>query len=344
MHHGRKRTATLVATLIALLTALVTVGIGLAGTQMASAEPDLETVKKQVETLDHQAEAASERYNDARVKVVAVRTTMSALESDLARQQKVVDGMKDQVAQMVVDQYQGSALSTTSQVILSNNPDAFLDNLNAVSSYYNQRGQAMAEYSTQLERLELRKDAVGAESRRLSALAEQMAAEKAEIDDKAAKTQALLDRLEARERATLMRTNAPSRDLQGAGRYSGPFPDVKATGRAAAAVEFAKAQVGKSYVYGATGPNAFDCSGLTMRAWGAAGVSLPHSSNAQQSSGMRVSESELIPGDLVFYYSPVSHVGIYIGNGLIVDAQNPRAGVKVSGLHSMPYSGAVRPG
>jgi len=340
VHHGRKRTATLVATLIALLTALVTVGIGLAGTQTATAKPDLKTVKKQVEKLDREAEAASERYNDAKVKVDAIRTTMSALKADLTRQQKVVNAMKDQVAQMVVDQYQGSALSTTSQVVLSNNPDAFLDNLNAVSSYYNQRGEVMADYSTQLERLKLRKEAVATESRRLTELAKQMAAEKAAIDQKAAKTQALLDRLESRQRAIFVRTYA-----QSSGRsYSGPLPDVEATGRAAVAVKYALAQVGKSYVYGATGPNSFDCSGLTMRAWGTAGVSLPHSSNAQQGSGMRVSESELIPGDLVFYYSPVSHVGIYIGKGLIVDAQNPRSGVRVSGLHSMPYSGAVRPG
>jgi len=338
--HGRKRTATVVATLIALLTALVTVGIGLAGPQTASAKPDLKTVKKQVEKLDHEAEIASERYNEAKVKVAAIRTTMSALKADLARQQKVVDQMRDQVAEMVVEQYQGSALSTTSQVVLSNNPDAFLDNLNAVSSYYNQRGEVMADYSTQLERLELRKKAVAAESRRLTRLAKQMAAEKAAIDDKAARTQALLDRLESRQRAAFVRTYA-----QSSGRdYSGPLPKVEASGRAAAAVKYALAQVGKSYVYGAAGPNAFDCSGLTMRAWGAAGVALPHSSNAQQSSGMRVSESELIPGDLVFYYSPVSHVGIYIGDGLIVDAQNPRSGVKVSRLHSMPYSGAVRPG
>lgn len=340
MHHGRKRTATFVATLIALITAFVTVGIGLSATQTASAEPDLKTIKQQVEKLDREAAAASERYNDAKVKVVAIRTTMSALKADLTRQQKVVDAMKDQVAQMVVEQFQGSALSTTSQVVLSNDPDAFLDNLNAVSSYYNQRGEVMADYGTQLERLELRKDAVAAESRRLTDLAKQMAAEKAAIDEKAAKAQAILDRLESRQRAAVVRTYAQSSGRE----YSGPLPDVKATGRAAAAVKFALAQVGKSYVYGATGPNSYDCSGLTMRAWGAAGVSLPHSSNAQQGSGMRVSESELIPGDLVFYYSPVSHVGIYIGNGLIVDAQNPRAGVKVSGLHSMPYSGAVRPG
>ena len=120
---------------------------------------------------------------------------------------------------------------------------------------------------------------------------------------------------------------------------------VPASGRAAAAISYAMAQVGDAYVYGAMGDNAFDCSGLTMRAWGAAGVGLPHSSSAQYGSGPHISASALQPGDLVFYYSPISHVGMYIGNGLIVHAANPehRRG-QVTGLYSMPYVGAVRPG
>ena len=81
-----------------------------------------------------------------------------------------------------------------------------------------------------------------------------------------------------------------------------------------------------------------------MAAWAQAGVSLPHSSSAQYSSGRHISESELQPGDLVFYYSPISHVGMYIGNGQIVNALNPGSGVQISGLHDMPYAGAVRPG
>jgi cell wall-associated NlpC family hydrolase len=110
------------------------------------------------------------------------------------------------------------------------------------------------------------------------------------------------------------------------------------------AVAYAKSKIGNAYVYGAAGPSAFDCSGLTMAAWSQAGVSLPHSSSAQYSSGRHISESELQPGDLVFYYSPISHVGMYIGNGKIVNALNPGAGVVISGLHDMPYVGAVRPG
>jgi cell wall-associated NlpC family hydrolase len=330
--NGRKRIAAIAATLITLSTALVAVGIGVA-TPSASAKPDLETVKKQVEKYDHLAEQASERYNDAQVKLDQTKAKLEALNADLARQQQVVDAMREQVASMVVDQYQGDALSTTSQVVLSNNPDAFLENLNAVSAYNNQRGEVMKEFSTELDRLKLRKAAVKDEATRLSALQKKMAAEKAEIDDKAAKAQALLDKLESEARAKIL-----------SGGWTGEIPDVDASGRAAIAVRFEMRRVGKGYSYGAAGPNGYDCSGRRMRAWGMAGVGLPHSSSAQQGSGTRVSESELQPGDLVFYYSPVSHVGMYIGNGLIVNALNPGSGVRVSGLHSMPYAGAVRPG
>jgi cell wall-associated NlpC family hydrolase len=330
--YGRKRIAAISAALISLLIALVGVGLVVA-TPSANAKPDLETVKKQVEKYDHEAEQASERFNDARVKLETTRTKLDALNADLTRQEQVVDQMRQQVATMVVDQYQGDALSTTSQVVLSSNPDAFLDNLNAVSAYNTQRAQVLQQSGTQLDRLKLRQAAVPAEAARLQKLQDTMAAEKARIDEKAAKAKAVLDDLEAEARAKIL-----------SGGWTGPLPNVQASGRAAAAVRFAMAQVGKAYVYGAAGPNAYDCSGLTMRAWGAAGVGLPHSSSAQQGSGTRVSESELRPGDLVFYYSPVSHVGMYIGHGLIVNALNPGAGVRVSGLHSMPYAGAVRPG
>jgi cell wall-associated NlpC family hydrolase len=120
--------------------------------------------------------------------------------------------------------------------------------------------------------------------------------------------------------------------------------DAAVSGRAGAAVSYAMSQVGDAYVYGAAGPSSYDCSGLTMMAWAQAGVGLPHSSSAQFGSGPHVSSRDLQPGDLVFYYSPISHVAIYIGNGLIVHAAHPGAGVRVAGVFSMPYSGAVRPG
>jgi len=328
---GRKRTTA--RKIVAAAFAITLSGSIVQAAAPATAKPDVESVQKKVDRLFQQAEAASERYNSARTQLDSSATTLKALNADLASQEAVVSKLRDQVAAVVVSQYQGQALSTASQVVLSEDPSAFLDNLNTVSAYNSQRGEVMERYSVELSRLELRKKAVQQESKLLSDTEKQLAKDKSDIDARAAAATAQLNGLQADQRAQVL-----------AGDYSGPLPSVSASGRAAAAVHYALAQVGKSYVYGAAGPSAFDCSGLTMRAWGAAGVGLPHSSNAQQGYGTRVSESQLQPGDLVFYYSPVSHVGMYIGNGLIVNAENPSVGVRVTGLHSLPYAGAVRPG
>ncbi len=118
--------------------------------------------------------------------------------------------------------------------------------------------------------------------------------------------------------------------------------DVAVSDRAQIAVQTALAQVGDAYVYGAAGPDAFDCSGLTMYSWAAAGVSISHASSVQPSQGTPVSISSLQPGDLVFYYSPISHVGIYVGNGQLVHAANPSRPVEVVSVYSMPIAMAIR--
>lgn len=114
------------------------------------------------------------------------------------------------------------------------------------------------------------------------------------------------------------------------------------SGRASQAVAYALAQVGKPYVMGSTGPSAYDCSGLMLASYRSAGVGLPRTSQAQYGAGRSVSMSNIQPGDLVFYYSGISHVGMYIGNGRIVDAANPRKGVRVTSLTSMPVAGVRR--
>jgi cell wall-associated NlpC family hydrolase len=120
-------------------------------------------------------------------------------------------------------------------------------------------------------------------------------------------------------------------------------PAAAASSAAQTAVNTALAQVGDRYVYGATGPNSFDCSGLTSFSYKAAGISLPRTSKAQSAFGTPVSKGNLQPGDLVFFYSPVSHVAMYIGNGQIVHALNSSKPVQVMKLDSMPsYAGARR--
>ncbi|NNG18040.1 C40 family peptidase [Naumannella sp. ID2617S] len=122
-----------------------------------------------------------------------------------------------------------------------------------------------------------------------------------------------------------------------------PRAAVSSTGTGkAAAVNFALAQVGKPYGYGATGPSSYDCSGLTQASLRAAGVSIPRTSQAQAGGGQRISLSQAQPGDVVVYYSGASHVGLYIGDGKIVHSSRPGKPVSVVSATSMPVSGVVR--
>lgn len=297
-------------------------------------KPTIDQVKAKVDRLYHKAEIATEHYDNARTKVQSSQKTLSALDADLKRQQKVVDGMRSQVAAMVVQQYQGQSLSNASQVVLAKNPKAFVDNVSAMSSYDSQRGNVMSRYATELQRLQLRKKAVHQEYGGLAATKRQLAADKATIAKNAAAAKRQLNTLTQEQQA----------QMQSGGSVSGPVSAPTGSGKGAQALRFALAQVGKPYVWGAAGPSSYDCSGLTMAAYASVGISLPHSAAAQAGMGTPVSESQLQPGDLVFYYSPISHVGMYVGHGMIVNAENPSVGVKIAPVNEMPFAGAVRLG
>jgi cell wall-associated NlpC family hydrolase len=307
--------------------------VGLVPSTPAQAEPDIADVKAQVDRLYHEAEQASERYNDARLELAELKRDLGVVTADQARQDKRLRAVRDQVRDAVIRTYEGHDLSAVGQVALSGDPSSFLSQMSTMSAYDDLTDQLFDSYSAEVKALGIRYQATARRTSEVAALQDRLAEEKATIEDKLDEAKSLLARLEAEEREEIL-----SRD-------SDRLPAaVPASGRAAAAIQYAMAQVGKAYVYGAAGPNAFDCSGLTMMAYAQAGVGLPHSSSAQFSSGPRIAESDLMPGDLVFYYSPISHVGMYIGNGMIVHAANPGEGVRVSPLHSMPYVGAVRPG
>lgn len=331
MLNGRKRTMArpFGAALSGLALAAV---VGVIPSTPAQAEPNIDDVKARVDTLYHQAEQASERYNNAKIELQELRHDMASLKADQARQDDRLGAVQKQVKDSIVRQYEGESLSAVGQVVVSNDPKSFLSQLSTMSAFNDMQSQLFSDYSTQLKALDIRREATEKRAAEVAATQKKLAAEKATIDKKFSEAKALLGRLEAQQREALT------------SRSTVRTPPVAASGNAAAAVQFAMAQVGDAYVYGAAGPDAWDCSGLTMMAWAQAGVALPHSSSAQYNSGPHIAESDLQPGDLVFYYSPISHVGMYIGNGMIVNAENPSAGVKVTSLHSMPYVGAVRPG
>ena len=325
MLHGHKRLTT------AFAGALLVGAVAFVPTSPAQAEPDIDDVQARVDKLYHEAEQASERHNDARIELEEIQRELDAVRADQQRQDKQMSSAREQVRDSIVRTYQGQNLSAVGQVVVADDPSAFLAQMSTLSAYDGLQDQLFDTYSIEVEALDIRRQATAAQAAELAAVEEELAEEKATIDEKVDEAEALLSRLEAEEREALeAREAVVSRDAQ-------------RTETAPVSVP-ALAQVGKSYVYGAAGPSAFDCSGLTMMAWRQAGVSLPHSSSAQYGGGTKVSTSALQPGDLVYYYSPISHVGIYIGNGQIVHAANPSTGVQVTGVNSMPLVGATRPG
>ena len=185
-------------------------------------------------------------------------------------------------------------------------------------------------------RLEAARQARLAAERRAAAAAQ--AQERARL---AAEARASRGRATAAQAPTVSAPSAPA--VSTSSSAPAPAPAGASSGRASAAVAAAYSRLGSPYVWGAAGPSTFDCSGLTMWAWARGGVSLPHSSQAQYGSGRHVSQSEVQPGDLVFYGSPIHHVGIYVGGGQMISAPHTGTVVKVQSAFRSDYVGAVRP-
>jgi cell wall-associated NlpC family hydrolase len=331
-------------------TAVVAGVIFIQGAAGADPKPTLDQAKAQVAELQHKAEVAGEAANNLRGQIKASNDRVKALQSGIKTQQVQVDGVKRQIGSLAVAGYQTSGISTTAQLLLSTNPDQFLSQASTAQAFAGQQNSALRRFQSAQGKLADLQASEQSELAALRAVQAQQDSLKKQIETNLGAAEKVLGKLSDAERARIAAQNAQeaaaarnSRPSRGSSRMDN-LPLPPASGRAATAVQVALAQMGDPYVWAAAGPNSYDCSGLTMYAWGKAGVSLSHSAAAQSGEGRPVSKSQLQPGDLVFYYSPISHVGMYIGNGRIVHASRPGKPVKTDPVDLMPYSGAVRPG
>jgi len=317
----------------------------------AQAAPNLEQVRNQVMDLESKAESATERYNEARNELADVRRTLDALKAKVRRERREMREILGAVDDLARAAYTSGGLDTSLQVLLSDDPNEFLAQAAALDAV--QRGQAAALRKTATARLRLAQSeaAVLDKEARAKDLRSRMKDSKQEADDRLADAERLLANLEEEERQRLAQMAREEREaaraaaaaaaaaLNSGSGSSSAGGGFTGSGRAAKAVQYALAQVGDRYVAAASGPNSFDCSGLTMTAWRQAGVSLPHYSRSQYSVTRRIPLSQAQPGDLVFYFGRgTHHVGMYIGNGKMVHAANPRSGVLVSNILGPWYS------
>ncbi|MFD5267100.1 NlpC/P60 family protein [Streptomyces sp. NPDC058335] len=317
------------------------------------AEPNVTPaqVKAKVDKLYQEAEAATEKYNGAQEKATAAERRLETLQDEAARKEARLNAAREALGTMAAAQYRSGGLDQAMRLALSDDPDRYLDNAAFAERAGDRQSAAVTRVRKQLREVEQLRGAARVELTSLKTRKAELKRHKKTITDKLDAARGLLNRLTAEERARITTGNAGRADSRASRTSTGARDSLPVPGsatatapnsRAAAAVSYAYAKLGSPYVWGATGPNAFDCSGLVQAAYRSAGVSLPRTTYAQIDAGRRVSRSELQPGDLVFFYSGITHVGIYIGGGKMIHAPNPSAPVRVAPLDEMPYAGASR--
>ncbi|MER5519157.1 NlpC/P60 family protein [Streptomyces sp. NPDC002763] len=311
------------------------------------AEPQLTPaqVKAKVDQLYQEAEAATEKYDGAKEQADTAQRRVKALQDETARKQEKLNSARDALGLAAAAQYRDGGIDPAWQLALSSDPDRYLDNAAFAERAGAAQAGAVARVRRQLREIEQLRGAAHIELASLRSRQAELKQQKTTVTGKLDEARQLLDRLSPQQRAAVTADGASSRASRSATGSRAPLSpggDTASDSRAAAAVAYAYSKLGSPYVWGATGPNAFDCSGLAQAAYRSAGVSIPRTTYAQINAGRRVSRSELQPGDLVFFYSGISHVGIYIGNGQMIHAPNPSAPVRIAPVDEMPFAGATR--
>jgi cell wall-associated NlpC family hydrolase len=298
--------------------------------------------------LYQQFATMSEAFHEAET-TLARRKAQARAAAERARAAAAASaGYRDRVQQLVTSQSRSEAFGTFGAMLASDSPAEFAAQASLIDAVSRRRAATLAEAAR------AGASAASAENRARAAvdaadtLARELRGRRADLKRRADRAAALFQRLSMAERQALTEAQTPGaaeRASRSGGRMPPPPVTVPVSGRAGTAVATARQQVGKPYVWGATGPGSFDCSGLTSYAWRAAGVTIPRTSRQQYAAGVKVSRSALRPGDLVYFGSPVYHVAIYVGDNTMISAPQPGDVVKYQSVDAFSdYAGATRPG
>ncbi len=308
-------------------------------------------VRSQVQALDDQVEAATENYNEAASRYAAVNAKAASASSRLKKVSARLDQLEVRLGTRAVHMYRSGPLSFVEVLLGATDFDEFATVWDLLTEMNRDDARMVAEMKTARAEASSAKADLDASKRQAAAELASMKATKKRIESQLSQRKKLLSgieaevaRLEAEEDARAAAAARASSSRRKTWRFEDVGGNPPASGRGDQVVWWAKKYLGVPYVWAGASPSGFDCSGFTMYVYKKVGVSLPHSSRAQINCGARVSRNNLQPGDLVFFGSPIHHVGIYVGGGMFIHA--PRTGdvVKISSLSARSnYSGACRP-
>ncbi|MER7932559.1 NlpC/P60 family protein [Streptomyces sp. NPDC093272] len=321
-------------------------------------KPSLEEVEKKVDALYRQAESATEKYNAAKERTGKQRKQVDTLLDDVAQRTDRLNKAREELGSFAAAQYRtGASAPDTSTFLLADTPQDYFDQTQLMNRLTSRQKGAVDDYATQQSATMAKRQEAAKSLETLTETQDDLKTAKSTVQAKLASARELLSQLNAQEKARLAeiekkqraaaaakaaelakqqaaaeRKDAPSSSAPSSGGSSSSSGSAYGT-KAAKAIAFARAQIGKPYVWGATGPGSYDCSGLSQAAWKAAGVSLPRTTYDQVNAGTTVSLADARPGDLVFFYDDVTHVGIYIGDGMMIHAPKPGAYVREESIY-----------
>ncbi|MFJ4484225.1 NlpC/P60 family protein [Streptomyces longwoodensis] len=312
-----------------------------------SAEPSVAELLTDLQKLYRDAERATEAYNATEEQLRRKRAEVARLDDQLTRARLALDDSRSAAGRLARRQYQaGSNLSPYLRLLLARDPQHAVDQGHVIDQVARERAGTTARLAgDERRRDELTRKARAALDARIT-LTERRKKERDDVRRRLADVEEMVASLSAEQLhavAELERTGTDERqrELEDSGELG--EDDGKPTAEGERAVRNAVGQLGKPYQWGAEGPRSYDCSGLTSWAWDRAGTPIPRTSQEQWAKLPRVPLDALRPGDLVVYFPEATHVALYVGDGLVVQAPRPGARVKVSPLAANPVLGAVRP-
>ncbi|MFE3452708.1 NlpC/P60 family protein [Nonomuraea sp. NPDC059194] len=300
------------------------------GTATADPKPTLKELAEQVEKLHNDIETLTEQYNGQREKLKGVKKSAEKAKKILATSEADLAAKRARATILAESTYMTGGFSNGLAFASSADPDAFLDAAATSYALGQQQGQEVKELAESIAAAEQARATAKSRLAEVQKLVDDLDGRRDKISSMVAKVESSLFRRALGE-AGRPGTRATKVNLP-----------IVGSGKAAAAARWALTQQLKPYVWGAEGPSSYDCSGLVMAAYQRVGISLPHYTGDQWTSGTHITREQMRPGDLIFFYSDLHHVGIYIGGGMMVHA--PRTGdvVRIASIANRPFAGAVR--
>jgi peptidoglycan DL-endopeptidase CwlO len=315
----------------------------------ADPEPSIKELKAEADKLNNQLEVLTEQYNGLRVRLELAQSAAQAAERTAGEQHRVLQQVRDRVREVAARTYMSGGLDqSTAAFAAAPDPQSFLDQASTIGYFAQQDSNRIKELAATTEAADRATKAKDTKVNEVQALTDQLGTKKRRIESLLAKNKDKLaaavkaERAEDAKRRAAAAAAARQRAAQSTAPSTGTGGSGGASAKALGAVAAAKSKLGAPYVWGGDGPASFDCSGLTMWAYSQVGISLPHFTGAQWNVGRHVSRSELAPGDLVFFYSDLHHMGMYVGGGNMIHAPHTGDVVRIAPLDGRPYAGAVR--